>query len=163
MFPIPQEVKEKQAIALFTDGACRGNPGPGAWGAVGQKINHVFIFEISGAAETTTNNKMELTGAIMALDQLIKREETDKAVILYSDSRYVVDGITSWVPDWKKRGWRKRDKKVPDNMDLWLQLDQLKNEFTALHFRWIRGHQGHPQNEYVDHLANQALDRLEYS
>ena len=162
MFPLPQEVKEKNAIALFTDGACRGNPGPGAWGAIGQKKNHVFIFEISDAAHRTTNNKMELTGAIMALEELVKRGETDEIVILYSDSKYVVDGVTLWVPGWKKRGWLKKDKNTPENIDLWLKLDRLKNNFKTLHFRWIRGHQGHPQNEYVDHLANQALDRLQY-
>ena len=156
--PLPKEVKEKNAIALFSDGACRGNPGAGAWGAMGQKDDGRILFEKSGVEDSTTNNKMELTGAIMALEELVERRITEKQVILYSDSKYVVNGIADWVFKWKKKGWKKADGKTPNNLALWQKLDNLRAKFSHIHFRWVEGHSGHPQNEFVDQLANHALD-----
>ena len=106
---------------------------------------------------------MELEGAIVALEELercLKQHlhSTPKGVILFSDSKYVVDGITQWVDGWKRRGWKKADKTVPLNLDLWQRLDHAVSKFPSLKFRWVRGHSGHPQNEYVDQLANKALD-----
>ena len=109
---------------------------------------------------TTTNNRMELEGALQALEALT-REDTkalSKSVFLYSDSKYVVDGIEKWVPGWKKRGWKKADKKEPENLALWQELDTVVGKFKKLRFQWVKGHAGHPQNEYCDQLANQALD-----
>ena len=160
--PLPKEVKENNAIALFTDGACRGNPGVGAWGAMGQKSDNSILFEKSGIERLTTNNKMELTGAIMALEEVILRKDTNKQIFLYSDSKYVVNGIKSWVYTWKKRGWKKADGKIPNNLELWQKLYHLREQFSQIHFRWVAGHSGHPQNEFVDQLANHALDEAGY-
>jgi ribonuclease HI len=164
-FPLPHEITSlNDAFALFSDGACRGNPGPGSWGSMGQNINGEVIFEASGVDTVTTNNKMELEGAIQALERLKSHQQAGglsakTPVILYSDSKYVVDGIMKWVPGWKRRGWKKADKKTPENVEQWQELDRLKLEFgEALSFRWVKGHAGHPQNERCDQLANLALD-----
>jgi ribonuclease HI len=162
---VPKELKERpEAFALFSDGACRGNPGPGAWGMIGQDAEGVVLFEGSGVEFQTTNNRMELMGAIEALKSLkeyfdhkkIKNVQTD--VYLYSDSRYVLDGLSSWIEGWKARGWKKADKKTPENLELWQELDQLRSLFPKLQMIWVKGHSGHPQNEKCDWLANQALD-----
>lgn len=156
--------KEGFCYALFSDGACRGNPGPGAWGAIGQDAKGELLFEASGVDFKTTNNRMELEGAIQALIALQKECEENKIpfedvqVYLYSDSKYVVDGMNQWVVNWKKRGWKKADKKEPENVDRWKKLDELVSEFYKVHFRWVKGHDGHPQNERCDELANVALD-----
>jgi ribonuclease HI len=158
-FPLPREFKGD--YVLFSDGACRGNPGPGAWGVMGQDNTGDLIFQASGLDMATTNNRMELEGAIKAIECLVDHDPSNiykKAISLYSDSRYVVDGIEKWVPGWKSRGWKKADKKVPENVELWQQLDQLVGNFKNLRFYWVKGHSGHPQNEYCDQLANRSLD-----
>ena len=164
-FPVPDEVMGKRwGFALFSDGACRGNPGPGAWGVMAQNSLGEVIFETSGMESDTTNNRMELVGAIEALEKFSEYASKfslpteDTSVRLFSDSKYVVDGISSWVPGWKKRGWRKADRKVPENLDLWQKLDAMAALFSDLRFLWVRGHDGHPQNERCDRLANDVLD-----
>lgn len=160
-FPLPRELIDlKEGYALFCDGACRGNPGPGAWGLLGQDVSGNIMFEASGVDVPTTNNKMELMGAIESLKQLeIHLEKIpDCPVYLFCDSKYVLDGIKDWAPAWKKRGWKKADNKAPENLDLWKELDALALRFPKLHLIWVKGHAGHPQNEHVDRLANRALD-----
>ncbi len=163
-FPIPKEIQgKKQSFALFSDGACRGNPGPGSWGTVGQNSLGEILFQSSGIDIPSTNNKMELEGAIQGLmhlkDYLQDLGTLDQSeVFLYSDSKYVVDGITKWVAGWKKRGWKKADKKAPENIEQWKRLDQVVLDYKHLHFLWVKGHAGHVQNEFCDALANQALD-----
>ena len=159
-FPVAQDIEgEDRALALYSDGACRGNPGPGAWGIMAQNARGEILFEASGLEEETTNNRMELQGAIEALKRALAHRED--VVFLYSDSKYVVDGMEKWVPGWKRRGWKKADKKTPENMDLWRELEGLSGGFSRLHFRWVKGHGGHPQNEWCDHLANRALDEYD--
>jgi ribonuclease HI len=140
----------------FSDGACRGNPGPGAWGVVVQDKKGSLLFEKGEFAAATTNNRMELMGAIKALEFVLA--QNGQSVCLGSDSKYVLDGLQSWMAGWKKRGWKKADKKEPENLDLWKRLDKLKEAFTNFHCLWIKGHSGHPQNERCDELANEALD-----
>ncbi|MCR9206504.1 MAG: ribonuclease HI, partial [Halobacteriovoraceae bacterium] len=137
-------------------GACRGNPGPGAWGSLILSQKNEVLYEGSGVELGTTNNRMELMGAIDCLRNL--KDDTNKKIAVISDSKYVVDGITTWVAGWKKRGWKKADKKTPENLDLWQDLDSLAETFQNLKFQWVKGHSGYPQNEYVDELANHALD-----
>jgi ribonuclease HI len=140
-------------IEIYTDGACRGNPGPGGWAALLKMGEHER--EISGAEALTTNNRMELTAVIRALEAL-KRPVTAR---LYTDSEYVRRGITEWLPGWKSRGWRTADRKPVKNQDLWQQLDEL-NAGHRIDWRWVRGHAGVPGNERVDRLANEAIDTL---
>jgi ribonuclease HI len=144
----------------FSDGACRGNPGPGAWGSLVQRVDESVIYEGSGIEVNTTNNRMELQGAIEALKFICSFSEFNKSqsVVLVSDSKYVVDGMNQWVVGWKKRGWKKADKKTPENIEQWQELDRLKESFDSLIFQWVKGHAGHPQNEHCDQLANVALD-----
>ncbi|WP_290731051.1 ribonuclease HI [Halobacteriovorax sp. JY17] len=158
--PLPKEIKSKNAYALFSDGACRGNPGPGAWGMVGQNAKGEVLFKGSGVETTTTNNRMEMMGAIEAMKYLLSEGvNTDSAeVYLYSDSKYVVDGLKSWMQGWKNRGWKKADKKTPENVDLWQELDRISSSFSNIQYLWVKGHAGHPQNELCDQLANEALD-----
>jgi len=166
-FPLPKELVDRpESFALFSDGACRGNPGPGAWGAMGQDSEGNVIFEKWGVDIATTNNKMELEGAIKALEVIGEYLTTNSLshkvpLFLYSDSRYVVDGITSWVAGWKKRGWKKADRKTPENLEQWQELDTLSYNFPNLRFLWVKGHAGHPQNERCDEMANFALDQLD--
>ncbi len=160
-FSIPMEAMG--AYTVYSDGGCRGNPGPGAWGAMGQNPDGVVFFESSGFEFQTTNNRMELTGAIESLKSLENELEemgldNSHAAFLYSDSKYVVDGITKWVPGWKSRGWKKADKKTPENIELWQSFDEVVGRFSNLQFRWVKGHSGHPQNEHCDMLANKAMD-----
>lgn len=162
-FGVPKEALDQNAFTLYSDGACRGNPGPGAWGALGQDETGTLLFEISGIDFKTTNNRMELEGAIKAVETFIDHlEENDlpltTPVFLYSDSKYVVDGLEKWVPGWKNRGWKKADKKTPENLELWQRLDALKGRVPQINLRWVKGHAGHPQNERCDQLANIALD-----
>jgi ribonuclease HI len=140
-------------IQIYTDGACRGNPGPGGWGALirdgsGQQ-------ELSGAENQTTNNRMELTAAIMALRQV----PAGSAVDLYTDSKYVMDGLNEWMLAWKKRGWKTADKKPVKNQDLWQALDEANARHTV-RWHWVKGHAGNEGNEHVDRLANEAIDTL---
>ncbi|MET1254669.1 ribonuclease HI [Aliikangiella maris] len=143
-------------ISIFTDGACRGNPGPGGWGAILRAGEH--LKEIYGGESQTTNNRMELTAAIKALEA-IKRPSK---VILTTDSQYVRKGITEWLPGWKARGWKNSAKKPVKNADLWQILDQL-NQRHDIEWRWVKGHSGHPENERADTLANQGIDELNSS
>lgn len=140
-------------VAVFTDGACLGNPGPGGWAALlvwqGQEK------ELVGAEAQTTNNRMELTAAIMALEALSR----PCAVTVHSDSRYVIDGIEKWLAGWKNRGWKTADKSPVKNQDLWQRLDAARAQHE-LRWVWVRGHAGHDQNERVDKLANQAAKAI---
>lgn len=161
-FSLTDEVRaNSNALALFTDGACRGNPGPGSYGFVVQAHTGDIILEGAKAFEHTTNNKMELSGVIEGIKALKDQLTPFTHLYVYTDSKYVVDGMKSWVAGWKKRGWKKADKKTPENVDRWMELDQLSS-LCHFHFIWIKGHAGHPQNEYVDGLANIALDESGY-
>lgn len=144
-------------VAVYSDGACRGNPGPGSWAFVAQAPDGSVLQKASGVSELTTNNKMELQGAIEGLTFLEDYPQKFKKVVFHTDSKYVVDGITKWVNGWKARGWRKADKKVPENVELWKRLDELYGMFNV-QFVWVKGHSGHPQNEMCDRMANEALD-----
>jgi ribonuclease HI len=140
-------------VEVYTDGACRGNPGPGGWGAVLRYGGHEK--ELSGAESHTTNNRMELMAAIRALEALKRQCNVE----LTTDSTYVRNGITEWLSDWKRRGWKTAAKKPVKNIDLWKRLD----EAVARHeveWHWVKGHSGHPENERADRLANAAIDRL---
>ena len=141
-------------ITIHTDGACSGNPGPGGWGVLLEWNGHRK--ELWGGEAETTNNRMELTAAIRALEALKKK---DRDVILITDSTYVRDGITKWIHGWKKRGWKTADKKPVKNEDLWRRLDEV----AALHevdWRWVKGHAGDPGNERADELARQGIAEL---
>lgn len=138
-------------VDIFTDGACKGNPGPGGWGALLRMGSHEK--ELSGSDPETTNNRMEMTAAIRALNALI--EPCD--VTLHTDSRYVIDGITKWVEGWKKRGWINASKKPVRNEDLWHDLIEAAAPHT-IHWQWVKGHNGHVENERVDRLASDAAD-----
>jgi ribonuclease HI len=140
-------------VEIFTDGACRGNPGPGGWAAL--LVAGAERKEISGAEAATTNNRMELTAAIEGLCALKRR----CAVKLYTDSKYVLQGITEWLPNWKARGWRTAAREPVKNQDLWQLLDTAAQS-QDIQWNWIKGHSGHDGNEYVDQLANIAIDRL---
>lgn len=140
-------------IEIYTDGACRGNPGPGGWAALLQKGEHER--EISGAEALTTNNRMELTAVIRALETL----KQPVAARLYTDSQYVRRGITEWLVAWKARGWRTADRKPVKNQDLWEQLEAASARHR-IEWRWVPGHAGVPGNERVDRLANEAIDAL---
>jgi len=140
-------------VEAFTDGACRGNPGPGGWGVVLKAGGQVK--ELSGGEPATTNNRMELKAAIEALAALKK----PCRVALYTDSVYVRSGITEWLPRWRARGWRTADKKPVKNQDLWEVLSALAaNHKVSWH--WIKGHSGHPENERADELANLGIDTM---
>jgi len=143
-------------VQVFTDGACSGNPGPGGWGAVvrfGDKER-----ELCGGADDTTNNRMELTAAIEGLRALNEPCE----VVLTTDSTYVKDGITRWLANWKKNGWKTAAKKAVKNQDLWQELDQQTSRHTV-QWQWVKGHSGHPENERADALANQGMDKVKGS
>ena len=138
-------------VIIYTDGACRGNPGPGGWGALlifGEKEK-----ALTGGEPLTTNNRMELMAAIQALEALTRPCKAE----LHTDSQYVRNGVTTWIHGWKKRGWLTADKKPVKNEDLWRRLDaaRLRHEVD---WRWVKGHSGHPLNERVDALANRGLD-----
>jgi len=140
-------------IEIYTDGACRGNPGPGGWGAL--LIMGAHEKELSGAETLTTNNRMELTAVIRALEAL-KRSVQAR---VYTDSEYVRRGISEWLPDWKARGWRTAARKPVKNQDLWQRLDEL-SAGHQLEWHWVPGHAGVPGNERADRLANAAIDNL---
>lgn len=140
-------------VEIFTDGACRGNPGPGGWGAILRINEHEKL--ISGAEVETTNNRMELTAAISALQCLKKPSRVD----LTTDSQYVKNGISTWIHNWKRNGWRTADRKPVKNVDLWQVLDELVQRHEV-HWHWIKGHSGHPENELADELARKAIDAM---
>ena len=141
-------------VEIFTDGACSGNPGHGGWGAL-LRCRGVEK-ELSGGEKETTNNRMELTAVISALAAL----KTSCDISLYTDSKYVMDGITRWLPNWKKNGWKTSNKKSPvKNVDLWQRLDELAGGHE-IRWIWVKGHAGHAENERVDELARNAIRNL---
>jgi ribonuclease HI len=140
-------------VSIYTDGACRGNPGPGGWGAILRHDEHEK--ELSGAEADTTNNRMELMAAIRALESL--KRPCD--VTLTTDSQYVRLGITEWMAKWKRNGWKTADRKPVKNQDLWQRLDEAAHRHRV-HWKWIKGHSGHPENERADELANLAIDGM---
>ncbi len=139
-------------VEIYTDGACSGNPGPGGWGALLRYNGHEK--ELSGSEAHTTNNRMELLAVIFALEALSQPCE----VRVYSDSKYVCDGITRWLPGWRQRGWKTANRKPVKNVDLWQRLDSLAGGHSV-QWLWVKGHSGHPENERVDQLAREAIDR----
>ncbi len=141
-------------VEIYTDGACRGNPGPGGWAALlsyGEREK-----ELSGAEPLTTNNRMELTAVIRALEALKRPSE----LRIFTDSEYVRRGITEWIKSWKTRGWKTADRKPVKNQDLWERLDALAAAHK-IEWRWVKGHAGIPGNERVDRLANEAIDAMQ--
>ncbi len=139
-----------ERVTIYTDGACSGNPGPGGWAALLKYGGREK--ELSGGEPLTTNNRMELTAAIMALEGLTRPCTVD----LFTDSQYVRDGITKWLRNWKARGWRTADKKPVKNEDLWRRLEELAAKHE-IEWHWVRGHAGHPENERADRLANKGI------
>ena len=142
-----------KTIEIYTDGACRGNPGPGGWGALLIAGKHEKA--LHGGDPETTNNRMELTAAIEALNALTG----PRKVILHTDSKYVMDGISKWMPNWKERGWKTSAKKPVKNQDLWQALDEAAGRHE-IDWRWVKGHNGNPGNEKADELANLGIDNL---
>lgn len=140
-------------VKIVTDGACKGNPGPGGWAAILQAGGREKI--LSGAEALTTNNRMEMTAALEGL-RALKRPST---VELLTDSRYLMDGITKWMPNWKRNGWRTADKKPVRNADLWMELDRVIAQHRV-QWQWVKGHSGHPLNERADALAVAAIATL---
>ena len=145
------------AIEAATDGACSGNPGPGGWGGL-------IIFEdnseleIGGSEQNTTNNRMELTAAIKTLEKL-KTYKLKENFKLRTDSKYVIEGYTKWIINWKKNGWKTSAKKPVKNQELWMKIDAL-NHFHEVQWKWVKGHSGHRENEIADLLANKGIDEL---
>jgi len=137
-------------VIIYTDGACKGNPGPGGWGVLLRSGDHEKT--LHGGEPLTTNNRMELMAAIMALETLRRPSR----VLLHTDSQYVMKGMTEWLPGWKRRGWVTADKKPVKNVDLWQRLEQAAARH-ALRWVWVRGHNGDPGNERADALANQGI------
>lgn len=144
------ESLDEPVVEIWSDGACRGNPGPGGWGVLLR--SNGAQKELYGGEADTTNNRMELMAAIRALEAL-KRPSRVK---LTTDSLYVMKGITTWIHDWKKKGWRTADKKPVKNEDLWRQLDALAAKHDV-EWHWVKGHAGHPENERADELANKGI------
>jgi ribonuclease HI len=145
-----------EAVKIYADGACKGNPGPGGWGAIlqyGGKEKEIF-----GGEPQTTNNRMELTAVIRALEALTKPSRIE----VYTDSQYVQKGISEWLRDWRRRGWKTADKKPVKNRELWEELDRLQAQHRIT-WHWVRGHAGHPENERADRLANRGVDSLQSS
>ena len=144
----------EEVAEIYTDGACRGNPGPGGWGVLlrcNGKEKTLY-----GAQLAATNNQMELIAAIKGLNELNK----PCTVRLVTDSEYVKNGMTVWLENWRKRNWKTADGKLVKNLELWQQLDAAVKRHTAVTWEWVRGHSGHPENELVDQLANRAIDEL---
>ena len=143
----------EKIVEVFTDGACRGNPGPGGWGVV-MRYNGTEK-TLYGAEKETTNNRMELMAAIMGLEAINRRCK----VSLTTDSKYVRDGISEWIHNWKKRGWKTASKDPVKNAELWKRLDKAREQHEV-EWHWVKGHAGHPENEQADQLANLAIDEL---
>ena len=141
------------SISIFTDGACRGNPGPGGWGVLivyeGEEIT------LYGGENNTTNNQMEMMAAIKALEYFQEK----KSIKLVTDSSYLKDGIEKWIHGWKKNGWKTSAKKQVKNQELWMKIDVLNN-FHEVQWKWVKGHSGHRENEIADLLANKGIDEL---
>ena len=145
-----------EPIRIYTDGACRGNPGPGGWGVLLRYRGHEKT--LHGGEPDTTNNRMELMAVIAGLGALKRDNATH--VEIHTDSKYVQQGMQSWIHGWKKNGWRTSDKKPVKNADLWQRLDQLAQQFDVS-WHWVKGHAGHPENEQADALANRGIDELQ--
>lgn len=143
-------MSDEKRVVIYTDGACSGNPGPGGWGAILRFGQHEK--ELSGGEGETTNNRMELTAAIKALNTLTR----PCAVDLYTDSTYVRSGISEWMKGWKARGWKTADKKPVKNADLWKELDEARDRHDVT-WHWVKGHAGHPDNERADELARGGM------
>ncbi len=139
-----------KTIKIYTDGSCSGNPGPGGWGVL--MLWQGEEKEIYGGEFETTNNRMELMAAIQALETLKREAHVD----LYTDSKYVSDGITQWIINWKKNNWKNASKKPVKNADLWQRLDEARDRHTV-RWHWVKGHSGHPENERADVLANMGM------
>ncbi len=146
-------------IQIYTDGACRGNPGPGGWGVLLRYNDNEK--ELFGAVVDTTNNRMELMAAIMGLETLNEINELTSPykVLITTDSKYVKDGITEWLANWKQRGWKTAAKKPVKNEDLWRRLDAV-TKIHQVSWEWVKGHSGHRENEIVDALANRGIDEM---
>lgn len=144
---------ESAIVEIFTDGACKGNPGVGGWGAL-MRFNGTEK-ELFGGEMLTTNNRMELLAVIRAIEALTRRCK----VKVHTDSQYVQKGISEWIVNWKKRGWRTSDKKPVKNADLWQRLDELANAHE-IEWLWVRGHAGHVENERADELANRGVESV---
>jgi len=142
------------SIEIYTDGACRGNPGVGGWGAVLRSGGHKK--ELFGAERDTTNNRMEMTAVIQAL-RAVKRPSD---ITITTDSQYVRKGITEWLSNWKQNGWKTAARKPVKNVDLWHEIDTL-SQAHSIDWHWVKGHSGHPENERCDELANRGIDELE--
>lgn len=142
-----------QKVEIYTDGACRGNPGPGGWGALLLAGKHRKT--LHGGEPETTNNRMELMAAIEALNAL----KGPRKVVLHTDSKYVMHGITEWMDNWKKRGWKTSNKKPVKNQDLWMLLDEAITRHE-IQWKWVKGHDGNAGNEEADELANRGIDEL---
>jgi ribonuclease HI len=140
-------------VSIYSDGACKGNPGPGGWGAL--LVSSGRERELFGGEAHTTNNRMELLAVIRALEALTRHCEID----LYTDSQYVKNGIETWIHGWKRNGWKTADKKPVKNADLWHELDALAKRHTV-RWHWVRGHNNHPGNERADALANRGIDEI---
>ncbi len=145
------EDRTDKRVTIYTDGACSGNPGPGGWGAILVWGEHRK--ELNGGEAVTTNNRMELLGAISALEALKRRTP----VALHTDSTYVRDGITKWIHGWKRNGWKTAAKKEVKNADLWQRLDELRRDHDV-EWHWVKGHAGHPENERADELARAGME-----
>lgn len=143
-------------VQIFTDGACSGNPGPGGWAAILRYGHHEK--EISGSEPATTNNRMELTAVIRALEEL----KRPCRALIHTDSRYVMDGVLRWLERWKSNGWRTTEKKPVKNEDLWRALDNAASQHSV-EWEWVAGHSGHPENERADALARAAIANLRRS
>ncbi|WP_134675958.1 ribonuclease HI [Ectopseudomonas khazarica] len=146
-------MSETDEVVIYTDGACKGNPGPGGWGAL--LVYKGVEKELWGGDPSTTNNRMELMAAIAGLIALTR----PCAVKLVTDSQYVMKGIQEWMPNWKKRGWKTASKEPVKNADLWQKLDEEVNRHQVS-WQWVRGHTGHPGNERADQLANRGVDEM---
>nr|WP_318715329.1 ribonuclease HI [uncultured Treponema sp.] len=146
-------------LIIYTDGGCSGNPGPGGWGTV--IIDGTNITKLSGGEKQTTNNRMELSAAINALDAVVKNTGwRNRHVEVYSDSQYVKNGITSWIKNWKKNGWKTAAKKPVLNQDLWIALDNLYNQLD-IEWKWVKGHAGVEYNEICDQLCKMEMDKFQ--
>ncbi|MGN0728084.1 ribonuclease HI [Treponema sp.] len=150
-------MESNSSLVVYTDGGCRGNPGVGGWGCViiDGETEHLF----SGGEKMTTNNRMELTAAINALDSILKNEKwKSRHILICSDSQYVKNGITSWIQNWKKNGWKTAAKKPVLNKELWVQLDSMHSSLDV-EWKWVKGHAGIKYNEICDRLCNEEMDK----
>ena len=146
-------------LVIYTDGGCSGNPGPGGWGTV--IIDGENLTKLSGGKKQTTNNRMELSAAINALEAVVKNTEwRSRHVEVYSDSQYVKNGITSWIKNWKKNGWKTAAKKPVLNQDLWIALDNLYNQLD-IEWKWVKGHAGIEYNEICDQLCKMEMEKFQ--